>query len=125
MLTAYNPASHQRLALKADMSHASPWRQAKAAARANFVPGLILQAFALALFLAYYFHPPSHQAMEALAAFKSRWGWRYSFVSTALFGGLIPFLFLRLNPRTRARTPFSHGVFYMAFWAQKGVEVDL
>ncbi|MEO7424973.1 MAG: hypothetical protein ABI036_07290 [Fibrobacteria bacterium] len=107
------------------MSSPIPWRQAVAAARANLVPGLILQAFALALFLAYYFHAPSHHAMDALAAFKARWGWRYSFVSTAFFGGLIPFLFLKLNPGTRAATPLSHGLFYMAFWAQKGVEVDM
>jgi hypothetical protein len=107
------------------MSPSIPWRQSMAAARANLVPGLILQAFALALCLAYYFHPPSHHAMDLLAAFKARWGWRYSLVSTAVFGGLIPFLFMRLNTATRLGTPVSHGIFFMAFWAQKGVEVDL
>lgn len=101
-----------------------PWRQSLAAARANLLPGLVLQAFALALLLAYYFHGPSHQAMDALAALKARWGWRYSLPATAFCGGLIPFLYLRLMPHTRAATPFSHGVFYVLFWAEKGVEVD-
>ncbi|MDB5103521.1 MAG: hypothetical protein JWP91_1210 [Fibrobacteres bacterium] len=103
----------------------SPWRQSLAAARANLVPGLILQAFALAVLLAYYFHGPSHQAMDSLAGLKTRWGWGYSFFATAFCGGLIPFLYLRLDSRTRAATPLSHGVFYILFWAVKGVEVDL
>lgn len=104
---------------------ASPWRQSLAAARANLIPGLLLQAFALAVLLAYYFHAPSREAMDSLADLKTRWGWRYSFTATALFGGLLPFLYLRLNPLTRAATPLSHGVFYLLFWAIKGVEVDL
>lgn len=103
----------------------SPWRQSVAAARANLLPGLVLQAFALALLLAYYFHAPSHHAMDLLADLKARWGWRYSLPATAFCGGLIPYLYLRLMPRTRAATPFSHGLFYVAFWAEKGVEVDL
>ena len=90
---------------------ASPWRQSLAAARANLLPGLVLQAFALALLLAYYFHGPSRHAMDALASLKARWGWGYSLPATALFGGLIPFLYLRLSPRTRAVTPYSHGAF--------------
>jgi hypothetical protein len=102
----------------------SPWRESLAAARANLIPGLVLQAFALCVLLAYYFHGPSHHAMDLLADLKLQWGWRYSFFATALWGGLIPFLYLRLNPRTRAATPYSHGLFYMGFWAVKGVEVD-
>jgi hypothetical protein len=103
----------------------NPWRQSLHAARANLIPGLLLQVFALGLLLAYYFHAPSHQAMDALADLKQGWGWRYSFFATALCGGLIPFLYLRLDPRTRASTPMSHGLFYVIFWAVKGVEVDL
>ncbi len=63
--------------------------------------------------------------MDALAGLKARWGWRYSLFATALFGGLIPFLYLRSNRNTRATTPPSHGLFYLGFWAIKGVEVDL
>jgi hypothetical protein len=101
------------------------WRDSLAAARANLVPGLVLQAFALGLLLAYWFHAPSHRTMDALASLKLAWGWRYSLFATALFGGLIPFLYLRSNRLTRSVTPISHGLFYMIFWAIKGVEVDL
>src|SRR5690349_12615704 len=62
----------------------SAWRQSLAAARANFLPGLALQAAALALVLAYYFHPAAHAALDALAEQKLRHGWRFSLVSTAL-----------------------------------------
>jgi len=95
------------------------------AARANLAPGLALQAFALTLVLAYYFHPSTHQSLDVLAAFKSRMGFRYSIVATAVFGGVIPSLFLRLNPRTRAVTPYSHILFYILIWAYRGFEVDL
>lgn len=103
----------------------SPWRQSLEAARANLIPGLILQAFALAVVLAYYNHEPTRASLDSLASFKTRWGWRYSLIATSLFGGLIPFLYLRGSIATRDSTPVSHGVFYVLFWAMKGVEVDM
>jgi hypothetical protein len=103
----------------------SAWRQNLAAARANLGPALVLQASALALVLAYYYHPPTHGILDLLATFKARWGLLYSAAATALCGGAIPFLYMRLNPRTRSATPRSHAPFYLAFWAYKGMEVDL
>lgn len=103
----------------------SAWREATKAARANLVPGLVLQAFALALVLAYYLHPSAREALDAVAGLKQRGGFLYSLAATALFGGLIPFVWLRLHPATRAATPPSHGIFLLGFWAFKGVEVDL
>lgn len=101
-----------------------PWRQTLIAIKANLIPGLILQAFALILVLAYYFNPTTQQALDILAEFKNRMGFRYSIPATAFFGGVIPSLFLRLNPRTRISTPYSHVYFYILFWAYKGFEVD-
>lgn len=103
----------------------SAWRRALAAARVNLLPGLVLQAFAISLVAAYYLHAPTRSALDSLAAVKARWGFLYSAVATALFGGLIPFLYMRLNPRTRPVTPGIHAAFYLAFWAYKGMEVDL
>jgi len=105
-------------------SPSSPWQQTLTAVKANLVPGLILQAFALVLVLAYYFNPATHHALDIIAEFKNKMGWRYSIPATGIFGGLIPSLFLRLNPRTRDATPYSHVVFYILFWAYKGFEVD-
>lgn len=100
------------------------WAKPLAAARANLVPGLFLQAFAVAIIVAYYGHAPTRGVLDTVAAVKERFGYLYSFFATALFGGLIPFLWLRLNPATRPFTPWSHGLFLVAFWAIRGVEVD-
>ena len=39
----------------------APWAAGLRGARANLVPGLILQAFALTLVLAYYYHAPTRE----------------------------------------------------------------
>jgi hypothetical protein len=75
--------------------------------------------------LAYYFDKPTHDALDALAAFKSEWGLAYSAVATAICGGIIPFLYMRANRRTRASNPWFHFPFHLGFWAYKGMEVDL
>ena len=103
----------------------SPWSKTAAAAKANLLPGLALQIFALAVVLAYYFDPSTHALLNHLADFKNRLGYRYSIVATAICGGIIPSLYLILNPSTRKDTPPSHIWFYVLFWAYKGFEVDL
>jgi len=103
----------------------NPLREGLHAARLNLIPGLVLQAFALLLVLGYYFWPAFHLALAQLAEFKSEWGFAYSIVSTAIFGGLIPFLYLRFNPRTRTATPWKFLAFYLLFWAFRGFDVDL
>lgn len=100
------------------------WSRSLAAARANLVPGLVLQVFAFAVIFAYYGHAPTHRLLDTVADFKARTGYLFSFLATALFGGLIPFLYMRLHPLTRPFTPLSHGVFLLLFWGIKGMEVD-
>jgi len=102
-----------------------PIREGLAAARQNLVPGLVLQAFALAVVLVYYFVPAAGGAFSFLADLKARGGFWYSAVATGLFGGLIPFLYLRLNPATRASSPWIFLGFYVIFWAYRGIEVDV
>jgi hypothetical protein len=103
----------------------APWSAGLRGARANLVPGLILQFFALTLVLAYYFHPPTRVWCEKLAAFRTEQGFIYSFVATSFFGGLLPCLYLKLNRATRDRYNFKQNLLLLAFWAYKGVEVDL
>lgn len=101
-----------------------PVRDGLAAARQNLVPGLVLQAFALAIVLLYYFVPATSPFFQSLADAKATGGFVYSALATALFGGLIPFVYLKLNPATRDSTPWLFLGFYLAFWAYRGVEVD-
>lgn len=103
----------------------APWRAGIRAARATLVPGLALQAFALTLVLAYYQHAPTHDAINALAHLHDRVGLVFGVVSTGLFGGVIPFLYLRARRRTRERFSWAGGAALSVFWAYKGLEVGL
>ncbi|MDD3179066.1 MAG: hypothetical protein PHQ04_01805 [Opitutaceae bacterium] len=94
-------------------------------ARANALPGIVLQIVALALVLAYYHHPPSRALLEQLADFRRSTGFGFSIASTGLFGGLLPFLYIKLNPRTAGRYCWSQGAAFIIFWAYKGFEIDL
>jgi len=103
----------------------APWRAGVRSARVNLVPGLALQALALALVLAYYWHAPTRAALAHLAAWRVQIGFPSAILSTAFFGGLLPFLYLRLRIATRSRYTWAQGAAIIAFWGYKGFEVDL
>jgi hypothetical protein len=103
----------------------APWRAGLHSARVLLGPGLVLQAAAVAIVLAYYFVPAAGGAFARLAAWQSAGGFAFSAATTALCGGLLPFLFLRWRGPTRASHPWPHLGFFLAYWAWKGAEVDL
>jgi hypothetical protein len=103
----------------------APWRAGLAGARANLKPGLVLQAFALALVGGYYWVPGVAEALANLTALRDRLGLSYSILSTALFGGFIPWLVLKLSPATRDRYTGRQGLGLTGFWALKGIELHL
>jgi hypothetical protein len=95
------------------------------ALKQNLVPGLVLQLFALSLVLVYFFIPESKPVYAWFGMLKHEHGFLYAFIATAIFGGLIPFLYLfftgSFNP---ARSYFALLSFYFLFWGLKGIEVD-
>ncbi len=95
------------------------------ALRQNIKPGLVLQGFALAILLVYFFVPASKPVFVWFGQLKAHYGYGYSFVATAFFGGLIPFLYLWFSKSLGAKNPWSLLVFYVLFWGIKGMEVDL
>ncbi len=103
----------------------APWLAGVRAARATAAPALVLQAVALTLVLAYYRHPPTHEAVNALAHLHDRFGHLFGIVSTGLFGGAIPFLYLRARRATHDRFTWAGGAALTAFWSYKGLEVGL
>lgn len=103
----------------------APWQVGLHGARALFGPGLVLQAAALALVLSYYFVPVAQGFFAQLAAWRTAGGFVFSALSGALCGGVIPFLYLRFNPATRAANPWPLVLFFAFFWAWKGAETDL
>ena len=100
-----------------------PWRAGLDGARANLVPGLVLQAVALTLVLGYYFAPGVADALRGLTALRDQLGVVYSMGATAVAGGLIPWIYLKLMPATRHRYDAKQGVGLIGFWAVKGLEV--
>ena len=103
----------------------APWKAGLRGARANLVPGIALQVFALALVLAYYWHAPTRDAFTKLTEFRASTGLLYGIVATAVFGGLLPALYLKLIPSTRSRYTTAQSLALVVFWAYKGFEVDL
>jgi len=96
-----------------------------AALKQNLLPGLVLQCFALAIVLIYFFVPASQPVYAWFGVLKHDYGFIYAFVATAFFGGFIPFVYLwatkRIDP---SRNALALLVFYVIFWGLKGIEVD-
>ena len=103
----------------------APWQAGLHSARLLRGPGFLLFAVAAGVVAAYYGHPPSRAALDALAEFRQRGGFVFSGVATMIFGGVLPFLFLRMNPSTRFAHPWPHIVFFAAYMGYKGIEIDL
>lgn len=96
-----------------------------AALKQNVLPGLALQCFALALVLVYFFVPASQPVYAWFGVLKHDYGFWYAFFATALFGGLIPFIYLWLAKRIEpTQSALALCGFYVLFWGVKGVDVD-
>jgi hypothetical protein len=94
------------------------------AARKNAAPGFLLQCFALTLVLLYYFHAPTHEILLKIPAIKERAGILFPILSTAFFGGLIPFLFMSARKEVPRGYAISNLLFFLGYWASNGLIVD-
>ena len=99
--------------------------ECKKSIKVNLVPGLVLQAFAIALLILYYNLDPVKNACNEIANLKTKYGYLFSGLSTALFGGFLPWLFLIYRGSIKKTQWISHGLFFCIFWFYKGIEVDL
>src|SRR6266478_9747837 len=97
------------------------------AARANAVPALIIQAFMLALLIAYYTNHRVSSTLVGLAEFKRAHGLLFVIVASAAAGALIPELFLILFfQRGRpSRRNLRNLLFTVPVWGFDGTLVDL
>jgi hypothetical protein len=101
----------------------APWKAGLRSARANLLPGLVLQAFALVIVLGYYFHAPTRDAFDSLGDLRTRLGVWFGVVSTGLFGGLLPLLYLKSARATRDLYTWKQGGILTLFWSYKGIEI--
>ena len=96
------------------------------AARANVVPGLMVQTGMLGLLIAYRFYPPTTALLNRLAAVKEHWGFAYSSLSAIVAGALIPELLriLVFQKGQIRRLNSRNLLFTMPFWCFMGLVVD-
>jgi hypothetical protein len=103
----------------------SPVRRGLEAAKANFIPGLLLQILAMGLLLSYYFYPPAREFFTSISEFKSRCGLPFPFISTAIFGAALPFALQFLQKDATKHEKTRHLPVLLLYWGYKGVEVEL
>ena len=104
----------------------APWTSGILAARANIVPGLLVQGMMLALLLAYYFYPPTTRWLNHLAIIKQEWGYGYSALSAIVAGAIIPEI-MRVVIFQKGKIllqNLSHLLFSIPFWCFMGTAVD-
>ncbi len=94
----------------------------------NLVPGIILNCIAFFLLVTYYSLPFMEKFLNQLGELKKEYGIIYSSISTSLFGGIIPVIFIIFtgSPKNRtARWLLVRVPFFALFWAARGVELDM
>ena len=102
----------------------APWKAGLRSARANLIPGLALQAFALAVVLGYYWSEQIHSLLTHITDFRASIGWPFAVLSTSFFGGLLPLLYLKSSRSSRDQLTWKQGALYTAYWAYKGIEIS-
>ncbi len=104
------------------MKSDKPWTIGLRAAKANLIPGIVIQILALCVLILFYYYEPATNFFNKIAFLKTETGLIFATISTMVFGGLIPFVYLKIQDKT---IPWAHLLFYLGFWAYKGTEVDL
>ena len=102
------------------MAGTRPWQIGLQSARANAIPGLVLQAAALIAVVAYYRSPSFHLVLEQVSDWQIRYGVGFSVAMRMVTNGLIPSLFCAWVPGLRLRRPWLSLVFLVIWWGFMG-----
>ena len=89
----------------------------------NLIPGLFLWAVGVSLVAIYYLGEFSRPWFNEIIALKKNYGYGYSAISTCIFGGLIPYLFMQFTGRDPLRG-IGSGIIFLGYWALRGIDVD-
>lgn len=100
------------------------WKRCRVNLRANFVAGLIIWTIGATVYIGHENSDIFRNYLDEIADAKNEFGYIYSALSTGLFGGLIPFLALLAKGRIPFGRKYHWFLFFLLFWACKGVEVD-
>ena len=91
--------------------------------RINLVPGIVLWILGLCLVLLYYMGEFSRSWFDNIISLKETFGFAYSAVSTCVFGGVIPYLFMQCTGRDPLKGIWS-GIIFLIYWDLRGIDVD-
>lgn len=95
------------------------------AARKNFFAGVALWIFGITIVVSYYNWPSARALFDQVSELKIAWGFFFSILSTAIFGGLIPSLITAISNGYS----FTRNVYLtltnVGLWGFKGIELDL
>jgi hypothetical protein len=69
----------------------------------NLLPGLVLQLIGTLVVVGYYTYEPAATFLNKIAAVKEQSGYLFSIVSTAFFGGVLPYLIILLKDHLAAK----------------------
>jgi hypothetical protein len=103
----------------------TPWQIGVRAARANLVPGLVLQVVAATFVVAYYLSPGFHGLLQHVAGVQDRYGIVFSMLMRVVFNGIVPALFCALVPGLHVRRPWAALMFGMFWWAFMGANTHI
>jgi hypothetical protein len=97
------------------------------AAKANLVPGMIVQALMAILLIAYYAYPAVHAWLQTLAQAKATGGLLFSIGTGAMAGGILPeFLVILVFQGGKIRREnLQNLMFTIPYWAFDAFLVDL
>jgi hypothetical protein len=105
----------------------NPLRAGIEAAKATFVPGLVVQAVMVLVVLTFYKVPEARPFFDRIAHWKAGGGLVFPFLSTMVAGGLLPEL-LRIVFFQRGRITrqnWANLAFALPYWGVQGIWVDL
>lgn len=93
--------------------------------RRNRVPCLVLNLLALLLVVSYYKVPALAETWQSIGAFKTRWSFAFSCVSTMFAAAVFPFLIQRIMGTLPTEGRLRRLFLGMLFWGYRGMEIDL
>ena len=104
----------------------APWSAGFRAAKANLVPGLLVQSVMVGVLVAYYLCPPVAAYLDRIAVVKAEAGYLFSIGVGIVAGGVLPEMlrWVVLQRLRWSRRNTTNILFAIPFWSFIGVLVD-
>jgi hypothetical protein len=89
----------------------------------NLLAAFFLQIIAIFIGVSFFYWPQSQPVFLFFSQLKIEYGSSYAVVATALFGGLLPYLYLLFSGKLGSQ-PIKQCLFYCLLWGAMGALVD-